>query len=156
MSYAATDTIRQRLFDAVATVLRTILEANGYKTDLGSRVFECRATRPLDTELPALNLWDLDEDSKWQLMPGTHEHTINFQIYVLQAGENSAEFIRKAIADVHRAIGADTKWGGLAHKTLPGRTTYEIDQETRRLTGEVRIEFQIVYRATAWDMTAQD
>ena len=151
------DTVRQQIVAAVKTRFEGILTASGYLTDLGERVFLCRPTPPADNELPALNIWDTGENTGPE-MSGIHRHELDVEVLIMcgdSKGSTLAEYIRKAVSDLHKAIGlafADSrKWGELAIDTRPGRNEYELDHETKKLTGTVRYQFKVIYRTPSWD-----
>jgi hypothetical protein len=143
--------VRQRLVDKVKLRFQGIRTTAGYLTDIGLRVFLCRPVQPKDDECPALNIWDVDEESK-PFLSGIHEHRLKIQVYVYAVGAGVDVYIRQVVADLAQAIGLDRKWDGLAVDTEPGRNTYEIDQETKRLTGAVLYEFTIKYWTPSWNL----
>lgn len=113
-------TLRQQIVDAIVTRFKTITVANGYQTGLGTRVFLARPTEPTDEECPCLNIWDVDEDNSRRLN-SVHEHRLKMQVFVYQAGSTVAggAYIRKAVADIFKAIGQDVTWSALALDTEP-------------------------------------
>jgi len=113
-------TLRQQIVDAIVTRFKDISTAGGYQTDLGTRVFLGRTTEPVESECPALNIWDTDEDNARRLNR-IHEHRLKIQAFVYQAGSTVAggAYVRKAVADIFKAIGVDVTWGGLALDTEP-------------------------------------
>lgn len=113
-------TLRQQIVDAIVTRFKGILTASGYQTNLGQRIFLGRTTEPTEAECPALNIWDTDEENARRLN-SVHEHRLKIQAIVYQAGSTVAGggFIRKAVADIFKAIGDDVTWGALALDTEP-------------------------------------
>ena len=107
------DTVRQQIVDAVETRFKTISVANGYQTNIGTKVYVCRAVAPAENEATAgvMNIWDMEEDSK-PMLSKVHEHAITFHVYVTKVGAGAAEWLRNVVADIARAI--------VEKKTAPG------------------------------------
>lgn len=145
--------LRQQLLDAVKTRLETITTGNGYQTSLGSKVYLCRPIAPQDSELPQVVIWDLAEETE-QRQAGVWQNSLVIELHVFQSGATMAngDFARSAVDDLHKALGTDVRWSNLALDTRPRSNRYEIDQETRKLTGTIVLEFEILYRCAAWDM----
>lgn len=106
------DSRRQDIIDAVDTRLKGILTTGGYETSLGSHVSEWRDTdrNPLEaTELPGIVY--RDAVSGRSVGAGIYDNVlrIEFEIHA-----DSIATIRKALADVERAVFVDESWGGLA------------------------------------------
>ncbi len=147
------DSIRQKIVESVKTRFAAILIASGYQTNIGQRVFLCRPTQPKETDLPVLNIWDLREQTR-PLLSKVHEHTLEIEVFIMcgnSKGEALAEYIRNVISDLMKAIGTDRRWSDLAVDTEPGDSEYELDSETKQLTGTVRFRFKIKYRTLFWD-----
>lgn len=145
------DTVRQQIVDAVKTRFKTISVANGYQTNIGAKVFVCRAVPPVESEaaVGVMNIWDMEEDSK-PALSRVHEHAITFHVYVTKVGTGAAEWLRNVVADIARAIGTDMYWSELAVRSEPGKNEYELDQENK-INGTVRYQFKVIYRTPSWD-----
>jgi len=132
-----------------------INKTGGYHTDIGGRVFAARPSPFQQTELPALNLWDM-ESSTQQFASGVQQHTLKVSTYILANGNDVAAYIRLVESDLAKAIGVDRRWTvsgvQLAIDTRPKGNLYEIDNETKRVTGAVKYDVEIIYRTPSFDM----
>ena len=142
------DSIRQRIVDAVDTRLKTILVANGYESNLGRSVFAWH-DRELAVEvidLPCI-IWrdtDCDDSNATVGTLGYHLHALRMECEILDNRDAIPVMLRKEVADVIKAIGTDTTWGGLANRTNPISHTLEVNQ-TEKLEGRATITFQIEF-----------
>src|SRR5688500_19999684 len=114
---------RQALIDAVKTRAATITIANGYQTNIGSKVKEWQTTALESADLPGLVIQDplestiVGEDGENSGLY-RRELEIIFDAVLQESAQNAVE-ARKAIADVIKMIGVDPTWGGLARRTIP-------------------------------------
>lgn len=138
------DTVRQLVVDAVVARMQNILVANGYETDCGALVEDW--PRRFDaSELPALAVCDLSDESEIDHREaGQETHTLTIQVRVMVAEATPAEFLRKAIGDVQKAIKTDLFWGELSTGTYPKRTGMIVPSEAMELAGAA-IEFDVAY-----------
>jgi hypothetical protein len=152
------DSIRQRILTALDTRLKTIRTSAGYETELGLNVYEWRVIDLQEMELPGL-IWK--DYAVGEAEPATimgdeslTEQTMDIDINIkVQDGQDTASTIRKAIADVQKAIGTDETWGGLALMTSDNGNETERDQEDR-ITGNVTMRIGITYHTTRWNAYA--
>lgn len=140
------DTIRQQIVDRFEAKLQTIATGNGFQTNVGSKVFEWRATPFMPQDLPALIWRDLDEpieeDTRFS---SRHKRTLHMQVEIVGSGASSPADYRKMLADVERAIKSGqlddgTWWANpdgesLALRTRPRMSRLVVEQESLKIAG---------------------
>ena len=119
----AADTIRQQIMDVLDARLKTILVANGYKTNLGQNVRQWDDEALPDpaeepTKFPAIKYRDTDDTTE-DIAVGLHLHTLPVEIEIIAVGGTAKTEMRKMIADVIQCIGADLNFSALAEDTKP-------------------------------------
>lgn len=137
---------RDTLILAVQTRLKTITVANGYYTDVGTKVGIWRVT-PYDVnELPAISIQDFRDELLMEFMPTKCDWGLNVRIACIANPAQLADgTVRKMITDVYKAIGTDHTFGGLAIKTDLETDEIELQQTEHRL-GVGTINIVIHYR----------
>lgn len=150
------DTIRQRIMDAVHTRLKGVTISGGYATNAGQTVYS-HLPENLDVPtLPCLNVADIADS------PEPHEatqlnHTLSVRVdgYVAD-GITSAEECRALIGDIGEAMlgSSDRTWGGLAKTTVcTDAGSIEIRQWSDGTVGAVRLMFEIEFVTARGDWT---
>ena len=144
-----TDSIRQQIIDKIDARFKTITTANGYKTNLGSHVFDWLDRELADSELDALAYRDVVNE----IEPGTiHEYTNQLRLEIEVRTKNAtttAKQVRKMIEDVYKAIGTDDRWSGLATDTQPVSEIIDI-QQYDKIMGSAIIAVVIEYDTDKW------
>ncbi len=147
------DTIRTKIFNAVADRFKTILIANGYETNLGQKIYCWKATPFDESQVPGMNLMDPKQDTQ-QAMAGVHEHTLHVEARVAVLTESPAAFVRSMIADITKAIGVDRNWTvaavRLATDTDPVGDQMDTEHEGKS-TGGACVKFKIRFRTSSFD-----
>ncbi len=142
------DSIRQQIMTALITRLQTITVANGYETNVGDNVNDWHVSNFQETELPAMDVRDANEST--EVRGGFHQNTLSVEIETKVSGTTSATIMRDIIADVVKAIGTDTSFGGLVQNVLPVQnTTVELDQKDKRIASILQ-SFDIIYLTEAF------
>lgn len=144
------DSIRQRLFDAIAARAAAITVANGYQTDIGLRCTRWNTTAITERELDGVDLRDPEETSEPQV--NRHQDrtlVVDFEIHA-KKGASTAVFLRKAIADIEKMIGVDRTFTNLAKRSVPRGNEMIIDK-TDKTVGGVQVKFAIEYRTLTLD-----
>jgi len=149
--------------EAILARFQGITVANGYMTDIGNSTYLCRAVDPDVTELPFLNILDLDRQTKEVGMGqlATHEHTLTIAAQLMVAGSQPAVTIRQVEADLSKAIGEDRKWIttdfplGIGFYTVLTKSGFGQDANGVRILGGYHFEFTVKYRTKAFDETKQ-
>ena len=144
-------TIRQQIMDAIQTRFEGITVVNGYQTDIGRNI-----------SLWKDNPWEQDVDFGVDIrdpecagsVDAYPTHTFRLTVKATafaRAGASTADVIRdQTIADINKAIGVDTQWGGLAMNTEPPTDTILIEHRDK-IIGGVEVIFVVVFRTKAWD-----
>ena len=145
------DSKRETAVNALKTRLQTITTGNGYETDIGSNVkiyFPAEIELDDDT-LPLVNIKDGDtdislfDDDLGPITIGKERQRINMSIHIRMAeGTNTAVYLRKAIADVYKAIGTDRRLGGAVFEIFPSSHTMGVTQ-TDRVIGSADIVLSV-------------
>lgn len=106
--------VRQAIVDAVAALLATITQANGYGTDAGRRVRE-HPNAP-HTQLPAYLFRDTSASVEAGAEIGRFEHALNVEITGLAEGAEPTALARTLMKDVCTALRADPTLNGTCHR----------------------------------------
>lgn len=172
------DSIREQILQLVKERFQTISVANGYETNLGTHVYLFRdlSRSPFaETELPAVNIIDLDEQHQPKVSGrANHHHVLSIECQiaagVTAAGGNTdaAKQVRKCISDLIKAIGTETNganghdWANdtpsesnpsgtaLAFNSLPIANQIGLEQADRTI-GVGIYKFDIEYRTQRWN-----
>lgn len=145
-----TDTIRQKLVDAIKARLQTIKTVNGYETNLGNHVFEWRNAPLEEHEMPGLVFRDLDEAIPLTGLVENHELEIEIELYTAD-GVATPATTRKAIADVSKCIGADATFGGLAQDTVPAKEEAIMFEHKAKVLSGARLKLVVKYLTYRFD-----
>jgi len=140
------DTIHQQLITAIDTKLKTILVANGYRSNLGLNVEEWDLT-PLDIaggETFRLTYRD-DEEGRADVTVGAQDIALALTIAILTSGSTSLADIREMLADLATAMYADPAWGGLAGDTNQDGAAKLAKGEVADTASAVEVKFKIEY-----------
>jgi hypothetical protein len=143
---------RQLIVDAVKTRMLTILTANGYATDIGADQTEWHLTAKPPDELPSHEVRDeVEEANVEKPNSGLYERRLEITVIAELLEEAAgATRARLALADIIKAVGTDTKWGGLAKFTLPLEERITVAEEGQRISG-VTVTFVVVYFRKPWE-----
>ena len=143
------DSIRQQIMDKVDARLKLIKTTGGYKTNIGSHVFDWLTRDLADSDLDAL----IYRDKANSISAGTQklfENRVSVEIEVKsKSASTTAKQVRMMIEDVYKAIGTDETWGGLAQKTNVSGDSIEIEQG-EKVVGSGTINIEIEYRTAKW------
>lgn len=139
------DTLRQQIIAAVVARMQTIRVAAGYLTDVGARVGDWETSWE-QKDLPALSVCDLVEENEKKNREAVQvTRKLPVVIRIFTSGREPADELRKMIADVEKAIGADVYWGALARGgTWPKRSGMLVPDDSFEIAGaavEVVIEY---------------
>lgn len=141
------DTIRKQIMDAALNRLQGISVANGYRTNLGAGVGLWPAAEVTATGLPRAILFDASLSTTAEISRHLHELTV--RLFIAAAPATPLDEVRNLTDDVHKALGVDIQWGGLAITTAPPSSSVDMeDEETRIITMDMT--FTITYRTTEW------
>jgi hypothetical protein len=144
-----TDSIRQQLIDKIDARFKTITTANGYKTNIGSHVYDWLGRELDDSELDAL----IYRDVLSEIEVGTiHEYSNQLRLEIevkTKLASSTAKQVRKMIEDVYKAIGVDDRWSGLAIDTQPVSEMIDL-QQYEEIMGSAMIVVAIEYDTDKW------
>lgn len=143
---------RQQIIDYMKTKLAEITTANGYYTNIGSKVYEWKAN-PFETnEVPGIEIRDLEENISDVRTSGNynlHNHELNIELRVVCSETTPITTVRKMITDVNKLIGIYPTWNDYAIYTYPIGNKIEVDQQGV-FVGQATVIIQVQYRTTAW------
>lgn len=149
---------RQRLVDAIVARFETVLTTGGYRTDAGQLVETFRSNPFTTDEMPAISVREgLEQygktgpDNQGQSVAGGgFFRRLPFTVdLVIAEGEADPVLARAALADAEEAIGKDSRWGGLAIRTVP-RGAAIVTDERGNWIGGARLEFEVHYTTDEW------
>ena len=147
------NSVRELIVNAVGVRLQAITVANGYETNLGAGLNLWRVTDFADSELPVMNLRDVECVTD-QLIGNHHEHRLKLEVVAVSkiggSDDNAGVTSRRMLADIWKAIGVDRKWSSLALDTNPLRDSTQVEQE-KHLLISVKVEFEIKYRTQSYN-----
>lgn len=148
------DSKRQQICTAIDSRLKSILVSGGYETNIGNNVYEFWEIPLEETELPGM-IWRDGAESADLSVTSVQTRTLKIHLTIQVAGTDSPRQIRKALADIEKAIKVDTTWGVLAIDTRPPEVvdTFEMGHEARRI-GAARVTFDVIYRTGYLDSYA--
>ncbi len=134
---------------AIVTALGTIKTTAGYSTNLGNSVKEFR-TVPVAKAADGLTVYDRGQENVGSAdqVKALTEWRLEVMVDITYT-TTSAQNIRKAIADVYKAIGVDDTYSGKAHFTVPVNDEMNLIQEEKKVA-DARIIFHVYYRTTTF------
>ena len=152
------DSHRQKIVSAVAARLAMISPANGYQTNIGSKVHIWRSTQFGPEDLPGINIRDTvceTEGAAAQI----HLHKLTLEIEALVSdGLNTPATCRKAAADLLTCIGKDRFWTvdgvRLAYDTRVMSEELAVEQEGI-FVGGVALTIQVWFRTESFNPYVQ-
>lgn len=143
------DSIRQQIIDKLAARLAAIKITGGYKTDIGSNVFDWLARDLADAELDAVIYRDVSADISMDTLE-LRSNKIRVEIEAkTKSGSTTAAQVREMIEDIYTAINVDDTWDALALNTEPVGEEMMIGHGDK-ITGFATITIEIEYRTTKW------
>jgi len=147
---------RQQIVNKVKERFALISVANGYNTDIGLKQTEWspgpRGADPEDGELPSHDVRDEDEAAEIKdNNSGTYTSSLEIVAlgYIVEDADGATK-TRLALADMVRAVGVDTTWGGLARRTLPDTEGVAVDNVGQRV-GVAHLKFKVEYGRRPWE-----
>jgi len=141
---------------AIKARFQGITTAGGYATNLGQNVSVWRGSDWAKGQLLAVNLMDVIDEIAYATMGvSKEEHKLTIEaVIACQAGTNTGETLRKAIADAYKAIGVDHRWTvageRLAFDTRLQKDEAGFDQEDRTVA-VAKVTFVVHYRTSRFD-----
>jgi hypothetical protein len=143
---------RQQIVDAVKARMLLIRTAGGYATDIGADQTEWNVTGKAPNELPSHEVRDeIEEAVVDKPNSGLYERRLELTVIAALVEDGAgATKARLALADIIKAVGTDTTWGGLAKFTLPLQEQISVAEEGQRIS-TVIVTFVVVYFRKPWE-----
>ena len=139
------DPKRHTVIEALKTRLQTITTGNGYYYDMDTRVDVWRVVPYLPAELPRINIMD-EVDSLTDQKEGSEVQDWQLDVRIAVFVPITAILtLRKHIADIYLAIGADPYLNTNVIYVYPVSDSIELDQEEKAVASAT-LNFRIHYR----------
>jgi hypothetical protein len=135
--------IRQQIVTKADTLFKTILTANGYETNLGSHVFAWRDTAFSDAEILGMRYRDTAEEITPHAM-GTEMHRLTIEAEIADLGSSAPENVRKAAADLEKALQTKLTWDSLALHTTFEASEMNVEQ-AENISAALKLEITIFF-----------
>lgn len=149
------DSIEQKIIDEVVARMQTVLQENGYVTNIGERVEDSRPNWDQDDDLPAISVFEGRVETA-PIADNLRAKRLRLMPVMIKAffargdtSQVSAAYARNVIKDIYRAIGMDDRWKvnniGLAMLSREKSHGIEYAPDSFEITGaEVEIEVQYI------------
>jgi hypothetical protein len=135
--------IRERIFQHLATTLASITTGAGYATTIGTVVRGHLS--PLETfGLPSASIIPVDDPEDWTPQSAQHALHCMIRAWVDDTPAQAPSTLEALLADIAVALQVDTTRGGVAEYTIAESTSYIYEVSTERLCGGellIRIDF---------------
>jgi hypothetical protein len=139
---------RQRIVDQIKALLMTVTVTNGFKTDIGSSVFEWKSTDFQITDMPGVDVRDPEEQVATR---GTnHIYTLTIEIEAKVSASSSTNQSREVLADIQTLMGSNQNLGGLVYKVTPVDNELLDFEKVNNKLGSVLIRFEVEYATKAF------
>lgn len=144
--------MRQQIIDAMDARFKAIKIANGYNTDLGNKVYRWKTTAIEAGETMALIYRDLTADV-FESAHNKHDHRLSCEAEIIAlAGTITDNEVRKMLADVIKAIGANPFWSGLAITTKITGHSIDAIEQMDKIVGGGKVTFEVHYRTNLFEI----
>jgi len=146
----ASDIIRKKIRDAVATRMALINGTGGYYTTIGNHI-TIKKTNPYGSN--KVDGIDICDESETQSLVTEAEELEDRALLItgkIALKQTDPDKVLEAIADFEKAVNVDPTWGGLATRTVPLGNDDEVDQEENIFRG-VNIRIRIEYTTRAFN-----
>jgi len=141
--------VRQSIITNLLNMLQGIRISDGYKTDVGTKVFEWREIAIELADCPCLIVRDTTDEIEDQ---GVHDHAHKLTITVtcIAAGTSAVEDARKIEADIYEAIGTDLSIGNQAYWTEWQGSAMQVQHE-ENIFANILITLLVLYKTPAFN-----
>lgn len=144
----------QQIVDAVEDALQLITIANGYNLNLSTHITVQQAEGDqINNGDWLVTIRDRDEESLTESTrrdnTGNQEFRrmyVDVELQYMQSTTNVSVQIRKAIADIRKALGVDRTLGGLSLNVLPAGWSIPRNELGQYLSGQAIVRFTIDYK----------
>lgn len=132
--------LRERIFQHLATTLASITTTAGYATTLTTVVRGHLS--PLETfGLPTASIIPVDDPEEWSPQTAQHDLHVMIRVWVDDTPTTSPSTLEALLADIAIALQMDTTRGGVASYTIAESSQYIYQVSTERLCGA-----EVLYR----------
>jgi len=152
------DSVHKRLVAKVFEILSGITKANGFRTDIGIKGFNWKATNWDENDVPGFDLRDPSTTYEDQLS-GRRDHTVTLEITcALNSGSTSASMMHDVRDDVISALYTQSQF---TQAEFPGFTALVLKEESKAIMQEdrvvcgVKLRYEMRFRTTINNPTAQ-
>ena len=142
------DSRRQQIIDQIKTLLATVTIANGFKTNVGSNVFEWKSIDFQDTEIPGIDVRDPSEEVETR--GGRHFYTLTIEIEAKVSASATTNEAREVLADIQTLMGGNQNLGGLVHIVKPIQNELLEFEKINKKFGSVLMRFEVEYATKAF------
>jgi hypothetical protein len=142
------DSRRQQIIDAIKVLLATVTVANGFKTNVGSNVFEWKSIDFQETEIPGMDVRDPGEEVETK--GGRHYYTLTIEIEAKVSASTTTKQAREVLADIQTLMGENQNIGGLAHLVRPVQNELLDFEKGNKKFGTVLLRFEVQYATNAF------
>jgi len=152
------DSVHKRLVAKVFEILSGITKANGFRTDIGIKGFNWKATNWDENDVPGFDLRDPSTTYEDQT-GGRRDHIIKLEITcALNSGSTSASMMHDVRDDVITALYSQ---GQISQTDFPGFLSLILKEESKAIMQEdrvvcgVKLRYEARIRTTINNPTAQ-
>ncbi len=139
---------RQRIINELISIFEKNKKAYGHKTNLGSNVFEWKATDFQETDLPGMNLRDPNETVEVKGL--NHYYTLSIEIEAKVQASTSTEITREVIADIMTIIGQNSTLDDLVVNIRPIENELLNFEKAAKTFGTILMMFEVQYITKAF------
>lgn len=139
---------RQRIITELLSVFAKLTKLYGHKTDLGSNVFEWKATDFQEIDLPGMSLRDTTEEVV--VKGSNHYYSLAIEIEAKFQASTSAATGREVIADIMTVIGQNCSLGGLTVNISPVEVELLDFGQANKRFGTILMRFEVQYITKAF------
>jgi len=155
------DSRRQDVVDAIKTAMQGITVANGFETNLGSKVYVWKGENWVSTELDGIDIRDVSDNIDPKNNGGSasglnrEDHKLQVEIRLATGQSESVDVrLRKMIADVYKKISADRTFGlAYCRTTWPRGDEMGLIQDGSAgdATGAALVKLEVVFVTKPFD-----
>ncbi len=145
-----TDLIKQKIIDDFQTLMETITTVNLYETNRGSDIEQWRTGDwHVAEDALAGNIEEGEEDI---VASGVkHTFTLPLSLDIKVSGSASVATLRKAVADVTKSLGGETKFSTYIDTIRPTSNGQPEFEKKDLLYGSITMNFEVIYNTGDFD-----
>jgi hypothetical protein len=141
-------TIRKNIIDELETGLKTIIQSNGYRTDIGNTVYTWKEIPINQDETQSLIIKDPINRNE---SPGyfNHEQVIEINVEIFYSGTDPVSLVRDTIADVYEWCGKNQQLNGNSERIEYVSDTIE-SEHLEQITAAGLLRLDVYYITNAF------